>query len=58
MPEQHWQSENKSKILKKINYLAKKYNLSWNTVKKWKDSESVEDKTSRPQNKRTKKIHP
>lgn len=31
-----------------INDLAKKFNLSWNTVKKWKESESLEDKSSRP----------
>lgn len=36
-----------------INALAKKYYLSWNTVKKWKDSDSVEDKSSRPKNIRT-----
>ncbi len=35
------------------NALAKKYNLSWNTVKKWKDADSVEDKSSRPKNIRT-----
>lgn len=28
--------------------LAQKFNLSWNTVKRWKDSESLEDKSSRP----------
>ena len=39
------QSSNKS-----INYLAKKFNLSWNTAKRWKNSGSVEDKTSRPHN--------
>ena len=33
-----------------INYLAKKFNLSWNTVEKWKNSANTEDKTSRPHN--------
>ena len=33
-----------------INYLAKKFNLSWNTAKRWKNSGRVEDKTSRPNN--------
>ncbi len=28
--------------------LAKKYNLSWNTVRKWKQSSSTTDKSSRP----------
>ncbi|MCX7928981.1 MAG: DDE-type integrase/transposase/recombinase, partial [Patescibacteria group bacterium] len=28
--------------------LAKKLNLSWNTVKKWKFSDNIEDKSSRP----------
>lgn len=31
-----------------LNYLAKKFNLSWNTVKRWKESTSPEDKSSRP----------
>ena len=31
-----------------VNALAKKYNLSRNTVKKWKEADSVEDKSSRP----------
>ena len=39
------QSSNES-----INYLAKKFNLSWNTAKRWKNSGRVEDKTSRPNN--------
>ena len=30
------------------NYLAKKFNLSWNTVARWKKSNSLEDKSSRP----------
>ena len=33
--------------------LAKKFNLSWNTVKKWKESKSLEDKSSRPHRLRT-----
>lgn len=36
-----------------INTLAKKYNLSWLTVKKWKERESVEDLSSRPHRLRT-----
>ena len=36
--------------IESINYLAKKFNLSWNTVEKWKNSENIEDKTSRPHN--------
>jgi len=28
--------------------LAKKYHLSWNTVKRWKNADSLEDKSSRP----------
>ncbi|MEM3362590.1 MAG: IS481 family transposase, partial [Candidatus Anstonellaceae archaeon] len=28
--------------------LAKRFNLSWNTVYKWKKSETLEDKSSRP----------
>lgn len=32
---------------KSINYLAKKFNLSWNTVERWKKAESLEDKSSR-----------
>jgi len=31
-----------------ISHLASKYNLSWITVKKWKERESIEDKSSRP----------
>jgi len=31
-----------------ILHLASKYNLSWQTVKKWKERESIEDKSSRP----------
>lgn len=34
--------------IKSINYLAQKLNLSWNTVKRWKKSENLEDKSSRP----------
>ncbi|MFH1233738.1 MAG: hypothetical protein V1649_03780 [Patescibacteria group bacterium] len=34
--------------IKSINYLAKKFNLSWNTVAKWKNSKDSEDKSSRP----------
>lgn len=33
--------------------LSQKFNLSWNTVKRWKDSESLEDKSSRPHTLRT-----
>ena len=33
--------------VKSINYLAKKFNLSWNTVARWKKSNSLEDKSSR-----------
>ena len=29
-----------------ISALAKKFNLSWQTVKKWKERDSVEDKSS------------
>ncbi len=36
-----------------INTLAKKYNLSWLTVKKWRERENVEDLSSRPHNLRT-----
>lgn len=28
--------------------LSRKFNLSWNTVKKWKEAENTEDKSSRP----------
>lgn len=35
---------------KSINHLAKKFNLSWNTVSRWKNSKSTEDKSSRPHN--------
>lgn len=28
--------------------IAKKYNISWSTAKKWKNSGSIEDKSSRP----------
>jgi hypothetical protein len=31
-----------------ISHLANKYHLSWQTVKKWKERESIEDKSSRP----------
>lgn len=31
-----------------ISSLAKKFNLSWNTVKRWKFSDNLEDKSSRP----------
>lgn len=37
-------SESKDSIYK----LAKKYNLSWNTVKKWRISKDLNDKSSRP----------
>ncbi|MFH1838520.1 MAG: hypothetical protein ABH808_03440, partial [Candidatus Kuenenbacteria bacterium] len=33
-----------------ISYLAKKFNLNWNTIAKWKNSETLEDKSSRPHN--------
>lgn len=33
--------------------LARKYSLDWKTVKKWKQSEGIEDKTSRPKRLRT-----
>ena len=36
-----------------ISALAKKFNLSWQTVKKWKERDSVEDKSSRPHRLRT-----
>lgn len=36
-----------------INTLARKYNLSWLTVKKWKERENVEDLSSRPHKLRT-----
>lgn len=36
-----------------ITFLSKKYNLCWATVKKWKASESLEDKSSRPDKLRT-----
>ncbi|MCL0071486.1 IS481 family transposase, partial [Thermodesulfovibrionales bacterium] len=28
--------------------LAKKFNLNWGTVKRWKEAENIEDKSSRP----------
>ena len=31
-----------------INAIAKKYNLSWNTVKKWKERDDIQDKSSKP----------
>lgn len=33
-----------------ISTLARKFNLSWLTVKKWQERDSVEDKSSRPDN--------
>lgn len=33
--------------------LARKFNLSWSTIKKWKQREDVEDKSSRPDHLRT-----
>lgn len=36
-----------------INTLARKYNLSWLTVKKWREREGVEDLSSRPHKLRT-----
>lgn len=33
--------------------LAKKYGISWNTAKKWKTRENIEDKSSRPDNLQT-----
>lgn len=36
-----------------VSGLATKYNLSWQTVKKWKERESVEDLSSRPHRLRT-----
>jgi transposase InsO family protein len=36
-----------------ISFLSKKYALDWKTVKKWKVSNSVEDKSSRPKRLRT-----
>ena len=36
----------KSKL--SINALAKKYNLTWNTVKKWKKRDNIFDESSRP----------
>jgi hypothetical protein len=36
-----------------INAVARKYNLSWKTVKKWRERSSVEDKSSRPRKLRT-----
>lgn len=36
-----------------ISSLAKKYSLDWKTVKKWKYSPSIEDKSSRPHSLRT-----
>lgn len=33
-----------------LTVLAKRFNLSWLTVKKWKERRFIEDKTSRPQN--------
>ena len=35
-------------------FLAKKYNLSWNTIKKWQASDGINDKSSRPNKIRTK----
>jgi len=32
-----------------ISFLARQHNLSWLTVKKWKEREFVEDKSSRPE---------
>ncbi|PIV62358.1 IS481 family transposase, partial [Candidatus Roizmanbacteria bacterium CG01_land_8_20_14_3_00_33_9] len=32
-----------------ISFLARKHNLSWLTVKKWKEREFVKDKSSRPE---------
>ena len=36
-----------------ISVLANRYHLSWLTVKKWKERETLEDKSSRPDNLRT-----
>jgi len=36
-----------------ISALAKKFNLSWSTVKKWRERETLEDKSSRPHKLRT-----
>lgn len=33
--------------------LAKKFNLNWGTVKKWKEAETLRDKSSRPHHLRT-----
>lgn len=35
------------------NLIAKKYNLSWNTVNKWRNSDDLSDKSSRPRKLRT-----
>jgi len=35
--------------LQPVAFLARKFNLSWLTVKKWKKRESLEDKSSRPE---------
>lgn len=32
-----------------ISFLARKFNLSWLTVKKWKERKFIEDKSSRPE---------
>ncbi len=39
--------------LEPISVLAGKFNVSWNTVKKWKTRKAIEDKSSRPENLRT-----
>lgn len=31
-----------------VNALCKRYGLSWNTVKKWREAENIEDRSSRP----------
>ena len=31
-----------------VYYLSKKFNLNWGTVKRWKDTDTIEDKSSRP----------
>lgn len=36
-----------------INALASKFNLSWKTVKRWRERDAVEDKSSRPHKLRT-----
>ena len=33
-----------------VNALSKKFHLHWDTVNKWKNSTSIEDKSSRPDN--------